>query len=110
MENRTELVDILLTNDDDEPSVALNADDICLQWQDLPNDALRAMRAILTEPSGTCQEVRIGTIFGACLCLVEREGIFSFKATNQNAGPDLMRIDLSSRTIAGILIALDDLI
>lgn len=108
---RPEHVDLLVDGEDGELlSVALGTGDICLQWHDLPRGGLRAMREMLFEPSGAYRELGIGKIFGALLYLVEREGIFSFKAAIKSAGADLLRVDLSQGVVLGMMSALADAI
>ena len=109
--DRTEHVDLLVDGDDDKGlSAALSAGDFCLQWHDLPKGTFRAMREVLSKPSGTYQELGIGKIFGGALCLVEREGIFSFKVMDKSAGTDLLRVDLSQDIVDETISALDDAI
>jgi len=107
--DRTEHVDLLVDSvDDDRLSAALSAGDFCLQWHDIPKGTFRAMREMLSKPSGSYQDLTIGKIFGAALLLVEREGIYSFKAIDKRAGADLLRVDLSQDTIVGTISALED--
>lgn len=109
--DRTEHVDLLVDGDDDEGlSAALNAGDFCLQWHDIPKGAFRAMREMLSKPSGTHQELGIGKIFGAALYLVEREGVYGFKAIDKRARADLLRVDLPQHILDGMISALDDAI
>jgi hypothetical protein len=106
-----EHVDLLVDGmDGEDPTVALSTGDICLQWHALPKGALRAMREMLAKPSGTYKELRVGEIFGVPLYLVEREGIFSFKASSEHARADLLRIDLSHEIVVGTMSGLDDAI
>lgn len=109
--DRIEHVDLLVDGDDDEAlSAALNTADFCLQWHDLPKGTFRAMREMLSKPSGTYQELDIGKVFGAALYLVEREGILSFKAMDKSAGAGLLRVDLSEDTIVETISVLVDAI
>jgi len=73
--------------------------DICLQWRALPTHGLTAMREALISPPGTAPEIKVGTLFGVALYLVEREGIFSFKAMTQDGGSDQLRIDVPAQAV-----------
>ena len=97
-------VDLLVDGDENAPrNVSLSIADICLQWQNLPKDSLRAMRDILTrKKSEASQPLHIGTIFGTDLHFIEREGVFSFKAIARDNSSDLFRLDLPPDAIPAL--------
>lgn len=110
-DDKTDYVDFLVDGEDGEmPSVALSTKDICLQWRGVPAGTFRKMQAMLSKPSGVFREVEIGQIFGIPLFLIEREGIFSFKASLEDTETDLLRVDLPPGSIAGIVDSLADAI
>lgn len=102
-------LDLLITWKGDEPTeIALATRGFCLQWHSPPKQTLQIMSEVLRDRQGDFFEVVIGTLFGATLFFVRREGIVSFKATSEGKGADLMRIDLSEETILGLEDALAD--
>ena len=105
-------LDLLIDETEDgRRSVALAADDLTLQWHDLPAGGLRAMHRLLEDREEDFLEVEVGRIFhDASVFLVRREGIISFKLASEAGRGDLMIIDLTEPMIARLKAELLDAI
>jgi hypothetical protein len=102
-----EHVDLLIEGEDGETfRLSFSANSFCIQWSEATPDVVGKMAAMLSVTCDAYRELTVGKIFGVPLLLVEREGVFSFKAMAPDG--DLLRVDLSDTVASKLAVALTD--